>query len=228
MQTLKNHESTKGGKPERQWECCVLARRSRPSLSGFRFFRVVLGVLIAAPMAAGQTGGYLGPCALVASRDAKTLFVACADARQVAWVELSTGKISRQVDVPGEPTGLVLSPDGTKLFVTCAAPKSTVAVIDPLSGRMIAAIPAGHTATGATITPDRARLYVCNRFNNDVSVIDLTAAREVTRVRVAREPVAAAVTPDGKAVLVANHLPSGPTNIYPFASVVTVFDTRTN
>jgi YVTN family beta-propeller protein len=130
--------------------------------------------------------------------------------------------------VPGEPTGLVLSPDGTKLFVTCAAPKSTVAVLDPFSGRMITAIPAGHTATGATITPDGTRLYVCNRFNNDVSVIDLTAAREVARVGVTREPVAAAVTPDGKAVLVANHLPSGPTNIYPFASVVTVIDTRTN
>ncbi len=165
---------------------------------------------------------------MVASKDAKTLFVACADARQVAWVELPTGKVTRRVEMPAEPTGLVSSPDGTKLIVTCAAPKSTVVVIDPLSGRMIAAIPAGHTATGAAITSDGRRLYVCNRFNNDVSVIDMTTGREVTRVGVAREPVAAAVTPDGKAVLVANHLPSGPTNIYPFASVVTVIDAGTN
>src|SRR3990172_7415080 len=107
METLArnsgNHESPKGGKPEKQRECCVCSLRAW----------VVLGVLAAAPTAAGQTGEYLGPGALVASRDAKTLFVACADARQVAWVELSTGKISRRVDMPGEPTGLVLSPDGT-------------------------------------------------------------------------------------------------------------------
>jgi YVTN family beta-propeller protein len=165
---------------------------------------------------------------LAASRDAKTLFVACADARQVAWVELSTGKIARRVDMPAEPTGLLSSPDGTKLVVICAAPKSTVAVIDPLSGRTIAAIPAGHTATGAAVTPDGTRLYVCNRFNNDVSVIDLTTLREVTRVGVVREPIAAAVTPDGRRVLVANHLPSGPANTYPFASIVTVIDTGTN
>ena len=188
----------------------------------------VLGVLVPALTATGQTGGYLGPCALVASRDAKTLYVANADARQVAWVDLPTGKVTRRLDVPAEPTGLVLSPDGTKLIVTCAAPKSTVVVIDLISCRTIATIPAGHTATGAAISPDGKRLYVCNRFNNDVSVIDLVTGREVRRVEVAREPVAAAVTPDGTAVFVANHLPGGSASVRPFASVVTVIDTRTH
>ena len=83
----------------------------------------------------------------------QTLYVANADARQVACVDLPTGQVTRRLDVPAEPTGLVLSPDGTKLIVTCAAPKSTVVVIDLLSCRMIAAIPAGHTATGAAVTP---------------------------------------------------------------------------
>jgi len=80
--------------------------------------------------AAGAMEEYLGPCDVVASKDAKTLYVANADARQLAYVELSTGKVTRRVDMPAEPTGLALSPDGTKLVVTCAAPKSTVVVID--------------------------------------------------------------------------------------------------
>ena len=101
-------------------------------------------------------------------------------------------------------------------------------MIDVVSCRTIAAIPAGHTATGAAVSPDGKRLYVCNRFNNDVSVIDLATSREVRRVEVVREPVAAAVTPDGTAVLVANHLPGGSARIRPFASVVTVIDTRTH
>jgi YVTN family beta-propeller protein len=188
----------------------------------------VLSVSVPALTANGQTGGYLGPCALVASRDATTLYVANAGARQVAWVELLTGQVTRCLDVPAEPTGLVLSPDGRKLIVTCAAPKSTVAVIDLISCRTLATIPAGHTATGAAISPDGTRLYVCNRFDNDVSVLDLVTGREVRRVEVTREPVAAAVIPDGTAVLVANHLPSGSAGVRPFASVVTVIDTQTH
>ena len=171
---------------------------------------------------------YLGPCALIVSKDAKTLYVANADARQVAWVDLATRKVTRQLDIPAEPTGLVLSPDGMKLIVTCAAPKSTVAVIDLRACRMTEAITVGHTATGAAITPDGKRLYVCNRFNNDVSLIDLAVGRELTRIAVAREPVAAACTPDGEAVLVANYLPAGRADSRPLASVVTVIDTRTN
>ena len=80
------------------------------------------------------------------------------------------------------------------------------------SGELLAAIPAGHTAMSPVISPDGKRLYVCNRFDNDVSVIDLAAAREVARVGVVREPIAAAVAPDGRSVLVANHLPHARTD----------------
>ncbi len=180
---------------------------------------------------AAMAAEYLGPCALVASKDGKTLYVAHADARQVAWVELPGGEVTRRLDVPAEPTGLVLSPDGLKLIVTCAGPKSTVVVIDAASGKITATMPAGHTAMGPAISPDGKRLYVCNRFDNDVSVIDLTAGKELMRVNAVREPVAAAVTPDGKAVLVANHLPNTRTDtmfVGPVAPMVTVIDTRTN
>ena len=112
----------------------------------------VCGAMAWAAIAAGETGEYLGPSALVVSSDAKTLYVANADARQVAWVDLSSGKVTRRVDVPAEPTGVVLSPDGAKLVVTCAAPRSTVVVIDTASGRVTATIPAGHTAIGPAIT----------------------------------------------------------------------------
>ena len=61
---------------------------------------------------------------------------------------------------------------------------------------------------GPAVSPDGKRLYVCNRFDNDVSVIDLAAGKELARVAAVREPIAAAVTPDGRTVLVANHLPN--------------------
>jgi YVTN family beta-propeller protein len=179
------------------------------------------------PAAGGEPQPYLGPCALAVSKDAKTAYVANADARQVAWIDLPSGQITRRVDVAAEPTGVVLSPDGTQLIVTCAAPRSTVLVLDASTGQTRASIPAGHTALCPTIAADGKRLYVCNRFDNDVAVIDLVAGAEVSRVKAVREPVAAAVTPNGETVFVANHLPNDRMNTYPISAVVTALDTRT-
>nr|HPM80993.1 beta-propeller fold lactonase family protein [Candidatus Anammoximicrobium sp.] len=182
---------------------------------------------VLANVAADQTKGYLGPSTLVVSKDGKTGYVANADARQIACIELPAGPVTRRIEVPAEPTGLVLSPDGSKLIVTCAAPRSTVVVLDAATGQTLSAIPAGHTAMSPAIAPDGKWLYVCNRFDNDVSMIDLAAGTEVTRVQAVREPVAAAVTPDGSAVFVANHLPNDRLDNYPVSAVVTVIDTQT-
>jgi len=187
--------------------------------------------MLLATAAAGRAGDYQGPCELVASKDGKTLYVINAEASQVVWIELPGGRIARRVNVSAKPTGLVLSPDGSKLIVTCAAPESTVVVIDTTSGETTLTIPAGHTAGGPAITPDGKRLYVCNRFNNDVSVFDVATGREVARVAAVREPVAAAATPDGKAVLVGNFLPNVRTHelfVNEVAAVVTVIDTQTH
>ncbi len=170
------------------------------------------------------------PLRLAASPDGKTLYVACADARQVAWVELPGGTLVRRVAVPAEPTGLVLTPDGKQLVVTCAAPQSCVVVIETAAGHVQRTIPAGHTAGAPALSPDGKRLYVCNRFSNDVSVIDLPAGKELARIAAVREPIAAAVTPDGQTVLVANHLPNTRTDAVfngDVSPVVTVIDAPT-
>jgi len=176
----------------------------------------------------GQTASYLGPSAIAVSLDGRTAYVANADARQVAWVELPAGPVTRRVDVPAEPTGLVLSPAGARLLVTCAAPRSNVLALDATTGQTLATIAAGHTALGPAVSPDGKRLYVCNRFDNDVSVIDLERDAEVARVKAIREPVAAAVTPDGSAVFVANHLPADRLDSYPVSAMVTVIDTHSH
>ncbi|MEE8452574.1 MAG: hypothetical protein V3R99_11690 [Thermoguttaceae bacterium] len=189
---------------------------------------LLLGIV--ATQAAAQTEDYLGPSAVIASNDHKTLFVAYADARQIAWIELPGGNVVRRIDVPAEPTGLTLNPDGTQLIVTCAAPKSTVRVFDAATGEVVATIQAGHTAMSPVVGPEGKRLYVCNRFDNDVSVIDLATGQQTARVEVDREPVAAALTPDGKTLFVANHLPNTRTDVLfpgPITPVVTAIDTQT-
>ena len=186
------------------------------------------GAVLPLNIGRGETPGYSGPCAIAVSKDGKTAYVANAEARQVAWVDLPAGPVSRRIETPGEPSGLVMSPDGTRLIVTCAAPRSTVLVLDAATGQTLAAIAAGHTAMGPAVAPDGKRLYVCNRFNNDVSVIDLATGVELARVKAVREPVAAAITPDGTAVFVANHLPNDRLDSYPVSAMVTVIDTQSH
>ncbi len=169
---------------------------------------------------------YLGPRALAAGRDGSTLYVACEDARQVAWVRIEDGQVLRRVDLPSEPTGLTLSPDSTRLVVTCAAPQSSVMVLDAVTGQTLQILTAGHTAMSPVVSPDSRWLYVCNRFDNDVSVFDFVTGGLVTRIRVEREPVVAAITSDGQTLLVANHLPSTRTdhafrgNVSPLVTVI--------
>ena len=188
-------------------------------------FQVLCAMVLAAPAGAAA---YLGPRAVLASKDQKTLFVLNADAKQVAVVDIAARRVVRSIPMPAEPTGMALTRDGMRLYVTCAAPKSTVCVLDVATGKVIDSIPAGHTAYGPAVSPDGKRLYVCNRFNHDVSVIDTESRKEITRVPAVREPCAAAVTPDGKSVYVANLLPLDRSDSNDVAAMVTVIDTADN
>ena len=188
---------------------------------------LAVSVLLCCVAAAAEAARYLGPTAVVASKDARSLYVANTEAKQIAVVDVSSTEVVGSIDLPAEPTGMVLSPDGRSLYVTCAAPKSTVCVVDVKSGKVRGRIPAGHTAMSPVVSPDGKKLYVCNRFDNNVSVIDLQD-KKISRVKTTREPVAAAITPDGKSVFVANHLPVDRADGYDVASLVTVIDTKTN
>jgi YVTN family beta-propeller protein len=162
--------------------------------------------------------------ALTATSDGKALYLACATSNCVLRFDVARQKVSDSITMPESPSGLVLSTDGRRLYVTCAAAESKVCIIDLANRKIIATIPAGHTAMAPVLSPDGKTLYVCNRFNNDVSVINLTAGKELRRIAVLREPVAADVTKDGKYLLVANHLPTGRADVDYVAAVVSVID----
>ena len=183
----------------------------------------------ARPSGAGPTWQtYVSPSALVATRDGKRLFIACATANQVATFDTASAKVTHCLKVDPCPLGLALSQDGSRLYVACAGPASTVCVVDVAAAqpRIVQRIPTGHTAMAPLLSPDDKRLYVCNRFDNDVSVIDLPTGRELKRVRVEREPVAAALTPDGGLLVVANHLQAESANKLHIGAQVSVIDTR--
>jgi YVTN family beta-propeller protein len=182
------------------------------------------GVRVGAAGAAAAPASYLSPTALAAAPDGKTLFVACATAKQVMVLDVASQKVTRTLNMPEAPLGLTLSADGAQLLVACAAPESKVCVVDVAKGKTVATLPAGHTAMAPVLSPDGKTLFVCNRFNDDVSFIDLATKKESRRVKVQREPVAAALTKDGKFLLVANLLHHGPADADYVAATVSVID----
>jgi len=169
-------------------------------------------------------GSRLSPCALTATSDGNTAYIACAVTNQVLCLDTVSRKIVGTITVSQSPSGLALSPDNTRLFVTCAAPENRVCVVDVARRKVVGSIPVGHNALAPVISPDGKTLFVCNQFNNDVSVIDLAAKREVRRIAVQREPVAADITKDGKYLLVANQLPTGRADVENVAAVVSVIE----
>jgi len=167
----------------------------------------------------------LSPVALAASRDGSTLFVACATGDRILCFDTASHTVTASIPVPPSPTGLALSPDGARLFVTCARPQSTVCVVHTATRAIETTLPAGHTATAPVPGPDGQRLYVCDRFDDDVAFLDVPARAATRRVQVQREPFAAALTPDGRYLLVANHLHAGRADADSVAAVVSVVDT---
>jgi YVTN family beta-propeller protein len=209
------------------------AMRSAECLATLCAGLLVLAMCVAAggeDTAPPRNAAALGPSTVAVSCDGERLGVCLAAAAQLAIVDMAEASEIRKVPTPAAPTGLVFSRDGRRLYVTCAAPTSSVLELDSSSGETIACFPAGHTATAPALSPDGRRLYVCNRFDHNISVIDLEQAQELARIPVVREPIAAAVSPDGGEVWVANFLPAGTANRYGVlasASVVTVVDART-
>jgi DNA-binding beta-propeller fold protein YncE len=187
---------------------------------------VLSASLISLPACIGASAAspILSPGSVVASPDGGTLYVACETAARIAVVDLASGTTTRTMPTPDAPLGLALSKDGGKLFVTCAAPKSTISVLDTTSGETLATHAAGYTAMAPVLSPDERTLYVCNRFNNVVPFIDLTSGRTAARVAVRREPVAMDRTPDGKHLIVATHLPHGRSDAEHVAAVVSIVD----
>ncbi len=158
---------------------------------------------------ASGPASWLAPSALAATSDAKLLIVACARAQQLAWLDPQQDRVLRTVPLPEEPTGVLLTGDERRLYVTCAGPQSRVCELDLHTAEISAEWKTGHTAMSPALSADGKVLYVCLRFEDQVAAFDLEGRREAGRVAVGREPVSVAATPDGRFLYVAHHLPSG-------------------
>lgn len=186
---------------------------------------LIVLVSMASFAATAAAAEYLSPLDLVVGQGGKVLYVAEATASKVAVFDVGAGKVVKSISLGDPAGGLVLSPDGSKLYASGAAVKGSVYVIDVKTGKIAGKVKVGHTPGALAISPDGKTLYVCNLFDNNVSVVDTASNEEVATIAVRREPVAAVVTADGKTLFVANQLPAGASDGDYAAAEVSVIDT---
>lgn len=196
----------------------------------FKGYRVILQVIFsvtfffsAVLFASGEK--YLSPLSVVSSDDGGMLYVAEATGEKVSFVDAATEKVVKSVEVSGLVSGIALSADGEKLYVTGGVYDGVVSVIDVKSARVVDTIEVGHSPIAPVVSPDGKVIYICRRFHDSVYAIDLATKKVIAEITVIREPVAADITPDGKKLLVANFLPAGRVDGDFAAAAVSIIDT---
>ena len=152
-----------------------------------------------------------------------TFTVTVGDGQDSVDVTLSVPISATQLSETGStpvgtgPSGVALSPDGTRAYVTNKA-GNTVSVVNTATNAVISTITVGAGPSAVAIKPDGSLLYVTNRTAGTVSVINTTSMAVVATVKVGTNPEAVAVSPDGTRVFVTN---AG-------AGTVSKIDTATN
>src|SRR6185503_7584825 len=178
-------------RPERSF---VLARPHRESFvggisitpDGTRLFAVhVLGELLSAvDLASGRVAASLPLPAeaytSLVSADGKTLYVSLWGGARVLMFDVATVAPKGELATGEHPNAMVLSKDGSRLFVACAN-TNAVWVVDLKTNSATEQIgvslhpqaPPGSTPNALALSADGETLLVANADNNNVAVVDV-------------------------------------------------------
>ena len=169
---------------------------------------------------------YRSPIDLVVNEAGTRLYVAESTAQRISVFDTDDEKTSGTIPLPAAPSGLTLSADGEKLFVTGGVAEGRLWVVDFETG-LESELAVGHSPLAPVASRDGTTLWLANRFENTLSRIDLASMRVTERIPTVREPIACALTPDDATLLVASHLPAGPADADFTAARVALLDTAT-
>lgn len=139
--------------------------------------------------------------------DEKTMFVSMPRAGEIAFVDLATFKVRKNVAAGDMPMRTVLQPDEKYLWIgndAEAGKNGGVTVMETASGKVVATIEtgAGHHEIG--FAEDSRTAFVTNRASGTVSIIDVESLKKVTDVITGPTPISIAYSPLSKAVYIAD------------------------
>jgi YVTN family beta-propeller protein len=127
----------------------------------------------------------------------------------VSVIDTATNTVSTTIPVGGQPFGVAVTPDGSKVYVgNNAFFGGIVQVINPATNGVSANIPVGGLLQGVAVTPDGRKVYVATygglAADGTVSVINTATNTLSATIPVGRFAYGVAVPPDGSKVYVGN------------------------
>lgn len=163
---------------------------------------------------------YLSPSAI--ALQGNTGFVSDATMQKVYKIDIATDRKTAEYDA-GKAVNAVVS-DGTNVYALTGGLDGELVKLNT-SLAVQKTVEAGHTPVDAVAVGDK--LYVANRFSNNVIVYNASTLEKVKEIDVSREPMA--MTLAGTDLYVASHLSDGaPNDAKNVSADVVVIDTKTN
>ena len=138
------------------------------------------------------------PACVCISPDGSKAYIGCSDGSStVTIINTTTNAIISTIPVSssGESTGIVVSPDGTTLYVANYV-TGTVSVVNIATSTVVAVIPVGANPYGIAISPDGSKVYVAFTFSTNISVINTTTNTITANITAGSVPDIA-VSPNG-------------------------------
>ncbi len=107
--------------------------------------------------------GLLGLLAFMALASApafaQNAYITNYNANSVSVIDTTTNTVSATINVVGEPYGVAVSPDGSRVYITNAG-ANTVSVINTATNTVIDTIPVGNNPFGVAVSPDGSKVHV--------------------------------------------------------------------
>ena len=160
-----------------------------------------------------QSSNYRSPVDVVGSTLTNRVYVADETNNTVEVIDHTTGKLVGEIAVSDKPNTLLLSSDGSYLYVATGTAMGKVEAFDTTVCESVGSVSVGHTPSALAISEDGETLYVANRFSGTVQTVALTEGTIADGtfagkgVYVTREPMAMAI--NGTTLYVGGHLPTG-------------------
>ncbi|GAB2976917.1 hypothetical protein GCM10027049_09850 [Mucilaginibacter puniceus] len=115
------------------------------------------------------------PLYTLLSNDDKTLYVIHRTLHEIEVINTATSTVTARINIGANAQGgMVLSPDGTRLYASNWGDK-TVSIINTTTSMIIGTIPVGPGPFGLSVSDNGNLLYVSNSGDNTMSVVNTTS-----------------------------------------------------
>jgi YVTN family beta-propeller protein len=136
--------------------------------SGAATFAIPLDPIISTSGGRESRGGFR----VVLSKDQNTAFVT---EEGIGWVEvfdLNAKTSTTHIPVSNSPSGITISPDGSRIYVAHGLGAQDISVIDTQNHTVLETIPVGAAVTRFAMSADGNKLYLNNTEGNVVQVLN--------------------------------------------------------